>query len=169
MRFVPEDVFYQRLRNTIMLLMKLGCDGNILFRCATRLGITSDVFDLAAAARSIPMSSWSAGPKRLLARCGSHSPPRLPSFEAIAGTPSAFCARHSAMRRLRFSRGPALPRSGWRPTIHSTTNWTKSACRERECVEKQQFFELAERLANSTSTAEQKRLKEELARMTFGE
>ena len=48
MCFVPEEVFYQRLRNTIVLLMKLGCDGNILFRCATRLGITSDVFDLAA-------------------------------------------------------------------------------------------------------------------------
>ena len=38
--------------------------------------------------------------------------------------------------------------------------------RERE---KRAFFELAERLANSTNTAEQKRLKEELARMTFGE
>jgi len=38
--------------------------------------------------------------------------------------------------------------------------------RERE---KREFFELAERLANATSTAEQKRLKEELARMTFGE
>ncbi|PYQ56767.1 MAG: hypothetical protein DMF58_19930 [Acidobacteria bacterium] len=35
--------------------------------------------------------------------------------------------------------------------------------------EKQAFFELAERLANSSNTAEQKRLKEELARMTFGE
>jgi hypothetical protein len=38
--------------------------------------------------------------------------------------------------------------------------------RERE---KQAFFELAERLANSSNAAEQKRLKEELARMTFGE
>ena len=38
--------------------------------------------------------------------------------------------------------------------------------RERE---KQAFFELAERLANSTNTAEQKRIKEDLARMTFGE
>jgi hypothetical protein len=38
--------------------------------------------------------------------------------------------------------------------------------RERE---KQQFFELAERLARAETTAEQKRLKEELARMTFGE
>ena len=38
--------------------------------------------------------------------------------------------------------------------------------RERE---KQAFFELAESLANSSNTAEQKRLKEELARMTFGE
>ena len=38
--------------------------------------------------------------------------------------------------------------------------------RERE---KRSFFELAERLGNSSNAAEQKRLKEELARMTFGE
>ena len=38
----------------------------------------------------------------------------------------------------------------------------------RDC-EKQQFFELAERLARAETTAEQKRLKEELARMTFGD
>jgi len=38
--------------------------------------------------------------------------------------------------------------------------------RERE---KQAFFELAERLARSSDNIEQKRLKEELARMTFGE
>lgn len=38
--------------------------------------------------------------------------------------------------------------------------------RERE---KRLFFALAEQLANSTDAAEQKRLKEELARMTFGE
>jgi len=35
--------------------------------------------------------------------------------------------------------------------------------------EKLAFFELAERLAQATNAAEQKRLKEELARMTFGE
>ena len=38
--------------------------------------------------------------------------------------------------------------------------------RERE---KQQFFELADRLARSSDAAEQKRLKRELARMTYGE
>ena len=38
--------------------------------------------------------------------------------------------------------------------------------RERE---KRAFFELAERLARSSDAAEQKRLKEEMARMTFGE
>lgn len=38
--------------------------------------------------------------------------------------------------------------------------------RERE---KQEFFAVAERLAQSSSAAEQKRLKEQLARMTFGE
>jgi predicted transcriptional regulator len=38
--------------------------------------------------------------------------------------------------------------------------------RERE---KREFFELADRLAHSSGPVEQKRLKEELARMTFGE
>ena len=38
--------------------------------------------------------------------------------------------------------------------------------RERE---KNLFFDLADRLARSTEPAEQKRLKAELARMTFGE
>jgi hypothetical protein len=38
--------------------------------------------------------------------------------------------------------------------------------RERE---KRDFFALAEQLAQSSSASEQKRLKEELARMTFGE
>jgi hypothetical protein len=35
--------------------------------------------------------------------------------------------------------------------------------------EKAAFFELADRLAQTSDHAEQKRLKEELARMTFGE
>ena len=35
--------------------------------------------------------------------------------------------------------------------------------------EKKRFFELADRLARSRDPEEQKRLKEELARMTFGE
>jgi len=35
--------------------------------------------------------------------------------------------------------------------------------------EKLAFFDLAERLARTSDRAEQKRLKEELARMTFGE
>ena len=35
--------------------------------------------------------------------------------------------------------------------------------------EKTAFFDLAEQLATTTDRAEQKRLKEELARMTFGE
>ena len=38
--------------------------------------------------------------------------------------------------------------------------------RERE---KKRFLELADRLARSSDAGEQKRLKEELARMTFGE
>jgi metal-responsive CopG/Arc/MetJ family transcriptional regulator len=38
--------------------------------------------------------------------------------------------------------------------------------RERE---KKAFFDIADRLAHSSEASEQKRLKEELARMTFGE
>ena len=38
--------------------------------------------------------------------------------------------------------------------------------RERE---RKRFFELADRLSRSRDTEEQKRLKEEMARMTFGE
>ncbi len=42
---------------------------------------------------------------------------------------------------------------------------TGLAAKERE---KEHFFELAERLARSTSRVEQKRIKAELARLTFG-
>ena len=42
--------------------------------------------------------------------------------------------------------------------------YTNSVSSERE-----RFFQLADRLARSRDAEEQKRLKEELARMTFGE
>ena len=48
LRFVPDDVFYQRMRTTVPALMRLGCDGNVLFRCAARFGMTPDLFELAA-------------------------------------------------------------------------------------------------------------------------
>jgi metal-responsive CopG/Arc/MetJ family transcriptional regulator len=40
---------------------------------------------------------------------------------------------------------------------------------EAQEQEKKQFFELADRLVQSSDTSEQKRLKAELARLTFGE
>jgi predicted DNA-binding protein len=51
---------------------------------------------------------------------------------------------------------------------HVIVNLIEAGLEARE-REKRAFFELAERLANSSSAAEQKHLKEELARMTFGE
>jgi hypothetical protein len=48
MTFVPEEVFHQRLKQTIATLHRLGCDGKILFQCATQTGVLSDIFDLAA-------------------------------------------------------------------------------------------------------------------------
>ena len=50
MQFVPEEVWYQRLRQTINALHRLGCEGNVLFECATQFGMTTDMFDLAASA-----------------------------------------------------------------------------------------------------------------------
>lgn len=46
-RFTPDEVFYQRLRHTIAILLALKCDGDILFRCAFKDGMTSDAFDVA--------------------------------------------------------------------------------------------------------------------------
>lgn len=47
MLFVPEEDWYQRLRNTTEILMRLGCDGNILFRCSAKVGMHSGIYDLA--------------------------------------------------------------------------------------------------------------------------
>jgi hypothetical protein len=47
MLFTPHKVFYQRTRNTLRLLRRLGTDPNALFRCATRIGTTPDAFELA--------------------------------------------------------------------------------------------------------------------------
>lgn len=47
MRFVPEEVFYQRLKNTIVVLLMLRCDGDVLFRNASRGGMMPELFDLA--------------------------------------------------------------------------------------------------------------------------
>jgi hypothetical protein len=44
----------------------------------------------------------------------------------------------------------------------------ESGLQARE-LEKRHFFELAERLARSSDSEEQTRLKEELARLTFGD
>ena len=46
MQFTPDDVFYHRTRNTLQMLMQMGVDGDILFRCATRYGCTPDALEL---------------------------------------------------------------------------------------------------------------------------
>jgi len=54
MRFVPEDVFYQRLKYTVLLLLGLGCDGDVLFRCVSRIGMMPELFDVAESGRVDP-------------------------------------------------------------------------------------------------------------------
>jgi len=46
MRFVPIELTYQRLRNAIRRLKKLGVDPNLLFQCATNMGLTPEAIEL---------------------------------------------------------------------------------------------------------------------------
>ena len=53
-------------------------------------------------------------------------------------------------------------------TSHLLVELIESGIEAKE-AEKKRFFELADRLATSADAEEQKRIKEELARITFGE
>jgi hypothetical protein len=46
MRFAPLEYIYQRTRDAIRRLRKLGVDGDSLFRCASEYGITPDLIEL---------------------------------------------------------------------------------------------------------------------------
>lgn len=46
MRFAPPEYFYQRTRDAIRRLRKLGVDGDSIFRCASEYGITPDLIEL---------------------------------------------------------------------------------------------------------------------------
>jgi hypothetical protein len=54
MRFVPEEVFHQRLQYTVLALISLGCDGDVLFTCVSRFGMITELFDLAWSGRVDP-------------------------------------------------------------------------------------------------------------------
>ena len=46
MRFAPPEYLYQRTRDAIRRLRKLGVDGDSLFRCAGEFGLTPDLIEL---------------------------------------------------------------------------------------------------------------------------
>jgi hypothetical protein len=46
MRFAPPEYLYQRTRDAIRRLRKLGVDGDSLFRCASEFGLTPDLIEL---------------------------------------------------------------------------------------------------------------------------
>ncbi len=46
MRFTPPEYIYQRTRDAIRRLRKLGVDGDSLFRCASEYGLTPDLIEL---------------------------------------------------------------------------------------------------------------------------
>ena len=60
MCFTPNEVFYQRTRNTLRALRRIGTDPNILFLCATRCGTVPDAFEL--------VQSGEVDPETVLAR-----------------------------------------------------------------------------------------------------
>ena len=62
----------------------------------------------------------------------------------------------------------SLAKSGSTSANRIIVNLIESGIEAQE-QEKKRFFELADRLARSSDVEEQKRLKEELARLTFGE
>ena len=46
MRFAPPEHLYQRTRDAIRRLRKLGVEGDSLFRCASEFGLTPDLVEL---------------------------------------------------------------------------------------------------------------------------
>lgn len=66
------------------------------------------------------------------------------------------------------SRVKSLARTGGTSANRVIVELIETGLEARE-QEKNRFFELADRLARSRDPEEQKRLKEDLARMTFGE
>ncbi len=67
MHFVPDDVFFDRFRQSIIILLRLGCDGDVLFRCATKDAMTTAAFDI--------VETGTVAPETVLAR-GEGSPAR---------------------------------------------------------------------------------------------
>jgi len=43
---LPEDDLYDRTRTAMQIAMRLGVDGDLLFRCSLRYGITPDTIEL---------------------------------------------------------------------------------------------------------------------------
>ena len=67
MRFVPPELIYQRLRNALRKLRKLDVDANILFQCATNIGMVPEAIEL--------VEEGLVEPETILAR-GAQSPAR---------------------------------------------------------------------------------------------
>jgi len=108
-----------------------------------------------------------------------HGWPHVP-FSALMHHGAEWCRmRHMANFQKSVRQSVSLPtRVAKRVRVLAKTRKTsanrvlvdliEAGLQSRE-AEKERFFELATRLAESVESAERKRLKEELARMTFGE
>lgn len=92
MQFVPEEVWYERMRETVATLHRLGCDGDILFQCATLAGMHSGVYDLAASGDVDP---------EVIASRGDGSPARAVWLGLAAQAALARGERFAVVRFLR--------------------------------------------------------------------
>jgi hypothetical protein len=92
MLFTPNENFYQRTRNTLRLLRRLGTDANALFRCATRIGTTPDAFEL--------VQSGEVHPDTVMARA-EEAPPAARSLWIGLAAEAAF-ARSDELGTVRY-------------------------------------------------------------------
>ena len=87
MRFVPPDAYYHRLRSTIAVLVKLGTDPDLVFRCATKDGVVPDAIAL--------IEEGLVSPQTIVERARASTPEGMPVWLALA-------ARAAWARRDRF-------------------------------------------------------------------
>ncbi|UFS69032.1 hypothetical protein LPW11_14140 [Geomonas sp. RF6] len=92
MYFTPQEVLYERTRNTLRMLRRLGTDANTLFRCATRDATFPEAFEL--------VESGEVDPETVLERAAK-APPQTKGLWLGLAAEAAF-ARGDELGTVRF-------------------------------------------------------------------
>jgi len=106
MSFTPHELLYQRTRNTLRVLRRLGVDANVLFRCATRNGTVPDAFEL--------VQSGQVDPETVVVRA-EEAPPGTRAMWLGLAAEAAF-ARYDELGTVRLLKMAfAVPNEGFGP------------------------------------------------------